>query len=145
MKVVVQRVNKAKLRVGERLVSEIGHGYFVLAGIKSDDGFRNAELLAEKLAKLRVMADEEGKMNRSVGDAGGEMLVVSQFTLYGDTRGGNRPSFVEAAKGEVARPIYERLIDKLRECGVVVKTGEFGADMRIDAELDGPVTILIDL
>jgi len=144
MKVVVQRVSEAKLWVGERIVSEIGHGYLVLIGIKKDDEMGRVEMLAGKLAKLRVMSDDEGKMNRSVGDAQGEMLVVSQFTLYGDTRGGNRPSFLEAARGEEAEPIYERLVEELRGRGVKVKTGEFGADMSIEAVLDGPVTILIE-
>jgi D-tyrosyl-tRNA(Tyr) deacylase len=144
MRLVVQRVKEGRVSVGGRVVSEIGMGYFVLVGIQTGDGNKRAEILADKLLKLRVMGDESGKMNLSVGEAHGELLVVSQFTLYGDTSGGNRPSFIKAARPEVARPVYEHFVERLRGRGVRVETGEFGADMKIDVVLDGPVTILME-
>ena len=157
MKLVVQRVSRAKLTVGKELISEIGPGYFVLLGITNGDTEKEADFLAEKLAKLRVMSDNEarspslrlgvsgrGKMNKSVTDVGGEMLVVSQFTLYADTTGGNRPSFLAAARPEVAEPLYDYFVKKLESLGIRVKTGEFGADMKIDTSLDGPVTIVVE-
>jgi len=157
MKLVVQRVSRAKLTVGKELISEIGPGYFVLLGITNGDTEKEADFLAEKLSKLRVMSDNEarssslrsgvsgrGKMNKSVTDVGGEMLVVSQFTLYADTTGGNRPSFLAAARPEVAEPLYDYFVKKLESLGIRVKTGEFGADMKIDTSLDGPVTIVVE-
>lgn len=144
MKLVVQRVSSAKVVAGGKETSSIGKGLFVLVGVKDGDTKKDAEFLAEKLAKLRVMSDKEGKMNLTVNDVGGEMLVVSQFTLYADTSGGNRPSFIHAARPEVAEPLYEYFVDKLKAQSVKVKTGEFGEYMEVSAVLDGPVTIIME-
>jgi D-tyrosyl-tRNA(Tyr) deacylase len=130
------------VRVNGEVVGKIGRGLFVLVGIKKEDTEGTAEILAEKLVKLRVMADKAGKMNLAVGDVGAELLVVSQFTLYADTSGGNRPSFIEAALPEDARGVYEHFVTTLKALGVKVETGKFGEYMEISAELDGPVTIL---
>jgi len=147
MKLVVQRVKKAKvLRQAQdksfEVVGEIEKGLFVLVGFKKGDSEKEVELLAEKLSKLRVMSDGQDKMNLSVNDVGGKMLVVSQFTLYGDTSGGNRPSFINAEEPAKAEKLYELFILKLREKGIKVETGSFGDYMEIEAVLDGPVTIL---
>lgn len=144
MRLVVQRVLKAQLSVADKLISSIDKGYFVLVGIGNNDTQKDGDLLAEKLWKLRVMGDQNGKMNLSVGDINGEMLVVSQFTLMADTKGGNRPSFVTAARPDVAKPLYDYFIERLQALGCSVQTGVFGADMKIDATLDGPVTILLE-
>ena len=122
MRLIIQRVTKGKVSVKGKVVSEIENGLFVLVGIHRDDDIKRAEVLADKLTKLRVMKDESDKMNLTVGDVGGAMLVVSQFTLYGDTSGGNRPSFIDAARPEVARPIYERFVERLKNNGVMVGT-----------------------
>lgn len=122
--------------------NEVGLGLLVLLGVGKNDFKKEAEILADKLAKLRVMADAEGKMNLSVTDIGAEVLVVSQFTLHADTKGGNRPSFINAALPDAAKEIYEHFISKLRAKGIPVKTGTFGVYMQIEAVLDGPVTIL---
>lgn len=144
MRLVVQRVSRGRVSVDKKMVSEIGSGLFVLVGVHTDDTKQQAEVLAEKLVKLRVMPDATGKMNLAVADVTGSMLVVSQFTLYADTSGGNRPSFIKAARPEVARPIYEHLIERLRNKGITVQTGQFGEYMEISVELDGPVTIIIE-
>lgn len=137
MRLVVQRVKTAK--VGQ---AKIGPGLLVLLGVGKKDSLKEAEDLADKLIKLRVMADKEGKMNLSVSDAGGEILVISQFTLHADTSGGNRPSFISAASPKAAREIYEHFVAVLHAKGVPLKTGTFGNYMEISAVLDGPVTIL---
>lgn len=144
MKLVVQRVKKAKVTVlpDQKVVGEIGEGLFVLVGVRKGDELKDAETLADKLVKLRVMKDKEDKMNLSAKDVSGKFLVVSQFTLNADTSGGNRPSFVNAAAPEDAKKIYEHFLAKLREKGAEVETGEFGAYMNIDCVLDGPVTII---
>lgn len=146
MKLVIQRVKEAKvLTVSDnKTVGEIGEGFFVLVGFKKGDSQKDVEILADKLSKLRVMSDPQEKMNLSVRDIGGSMLVVSQFTLYADTKGGNRPSFINAEDPEKAKKLYEYFIGKLREKGIEVETGSFGDYMKIDAVLDGPVTILFD-
>ncbi len=144
MRLVIQRVKKATVKVKGRVVGNIGRGYLVLVGIKKSDGRSEAELLAEKLSKLRVMADENDKMNLSIKEAGGEILVVSQFTLYADTSGGNRPSFIEAADPKLARDVYEYFIYKLKEKEIRIETGSFGDYMEISALLDGPVTINLE-
>jgi len=146
MKLVVQRVKKAEVtRVNEKkVVGEIGIGLFVLVGFKKGDTKETVESLADKLSKLRVMSDKEDKMNLSVRDVGGKMLVVSQFTLYADTKGGNRPSFINAEDPDKARQLYELFIAKLREKNVEVETGSFGDYMEIEAVLDGPVTIIYE-
>ncbi len=144
MKLVVQRVREARVEKVEdkKVVGQIGLGLFVLVGFKKGDSEKEAEALAEKLAKLRVMADKEEKMNLSVKDVGGKLLVVSQFTLYADTSGGNRPSFIEAEDPQKAQKLYEFFVQKLRSLGLEVETGSFGDYMKIEAVLDGPVTIL---
>lgn len=124
-------------------VGKIGNGLFVLVGVKKDDRKKEAEILAEKLAKLRIMADKAGKMNLSVRDVDASILAVSQFTLYGDTSRGNRPSFVKAANPKLAQEIYEHFVAQLKEKGIKVETGRFGDYMEISALLDGPVTIII--
>lgn len=145
MRLVIQRVKKAKVIVKEtgKIAGQIGPGLFVLVGIKKADTVKDAEDLADKLFKLRVMADKEGKMNLSILDVGGEFLLVSQFTLYADTSGGNRPSFINVAQPDEAKKIYEHLVFRLREKGAKVETGSFGDYMEIETELDGPVTILL--
>lgn len=147
MKLLVQRVKKAKVinKKTGRLVGEIGKGLFVLVGIKKGDTPKEAKYLAEKLAKLRVMADEKGKMNLSVKDISGEILVVSQFTLYGDTKGQNRPSFVKAANSKEAEPVYNQFIENLKSLCPKVQTGSFGDYMQTEVSLDGPVTIELEI
>lgn len=144
MKLITQRVNKAKvIRVDDqKILGEIGLGLFILVGFKKGDGEKDVEILAEKISKLRVMKDGEKKMNLSAKDVDGSVLVVSQFTLYADTNGGNRPSFIEAEEPKRAKELYELFIEKLREKGIKVETGSFGDYMKIEAELDGPVTII---
>ena len=144
MKLIVQRVNKAHVSAKSEVVGRIDRGLFVLVGVKEGDSKKDAEILAEKLAKLRVIADDAGKMNLSVKDVAASVLVVSQFTLYADTSKGNRPSFIKAAKPGHAEKLYENFVDKLKEKGVKVETGSFGEYMEIDAKLDGPVTIIIE-
>lgn len=145
MKLVIQRVNKARVGVGGKMLSEIGKGLFVLIGIHMHDTMEQADILAEKLVKLRVMPDKDDKMNLAVGDLNASILVVPQFTLYADTKGANRPSFSNAASPEIAQPIYEHFVDKIRGgSGINVQTGQFGEHMDIHAELDGPVTIIIE-
>jgi len=144
MKLVVQRVEKAKvIKVDDNfVVGEIGLGLFVLVGFKKGDTEATVELLSAKLAKLRVMSDKEDKMNLSVNDVGGRMLVVSQFTLYADTKDGNRPSFINAEEPVRARKLYEFFIASLRAKNIAIETGSFGDYMKIETILDGPVTIL---
>ncbi|KKQ97238.1 D-tyrosyl-tRNA(Tyr) deacylase [Candidatus Woesebacteria bacterium RIFCSPHIGHO2_12_FULL_42_9] len=144
MRLIVQRVSQASVKVEGKVVGEIGKGYLTLVGIKKGDSKKEAELLAEKLSKLRVMADKEGKMNLSLNDLDAYVLVVSQFTLYADTSGGNRPSFINAALPEEAKKIYEHFVVKLKDFGVKVETGSFGDYMEIEAKLDGPVTITLE-
>ncbi len=143
MKLVVQRVNRASVLVKGKTVGKIGKGYLVLLGVKKGDGEKEADYLSERLAKLRVMADKNDKMNLSLKDIDGEVLVVSQFTLHADTKKGNRPSFMNAGEPKRAEELYEYFIDSLKNQEIKVETGKFGAMMRIDAELDGPVTILL--
>lgn len=143
MKAVVQRVKRTALTVNGELVSEIPFGLTVFFGVKTGDTRAQAEYLAKKIANLRIFEDENGKMNLSVKDVGGEVLFVSQFTLYGDASHGNRPSFIEAARPEEAEPLYLYAADRLRQNGVPVKLGIFGADMKIEQFNDGPVTILL--
>lgn len=145
MRAVVQRVTSASVRVEGELVGEIGRGLCVLVGATHTDTVESARRLAAKLAGLRVFADDAGAMNRSVLDVGGRVLVVSQFTLYGDAAKGRRPSFVAAAPGPVAEPLVEAVVAGLEELGVEVASGRFGADMAVALVNDGPVTILLDL
>ena len=144
MRAVVQRVTSARVTVGERETGRCARGVLVLVGISPDDGPSEAEWLADKVANLRVFSDEDGKMNLSLLDVGGEALVVSQFTLYGDARKGRRPSFIRAAQGPEAERVYEATVAALRGLGVTCGTGEFGAMMQVQLVNDGPVTILLD-
>lgn len=144
MRAVVQRVKQTALKVDGKLISEIPFGLVVFLGVKAGDTQAQADYLMKKIANLRVFEDENGKMNLSVQDVGGEVLLVSQFTLYGDTSRGNRPSFTLAARPEIAEPLYEYALSALASHGVVVKKGVFGADMQIIQHNDGPVTILYD-
>ena len=144
MKAVVQRVKQTSLRVDGALISEIPFGLTVFFGIKSGDTKAQAEYLAKKIANLRIFEDENGKMNLSIKDVGGEVLMVSQFTLYGDAAHGNRPSFTLAERPEKAEPLYNYAVECLRSYGVTVKKGVFGADMQIFQHNDGPVTILLE-
>ena len=145
MKAVVQRVKKTTLRVDGELISEIPFGLTVFLGVKTGDTEKEAAYIAKKIAGMRIFEDENGKMNLSVQDVGGEVLLVSQFTLYGDATKGNRPSFTLAARPEVAEPLYEYTIKELSSYGVTVKKGVFGADMKIEQNNDGPVTILLEI
>jgi D-aminoacyl-tRNA deacylase len=131
--------------VGDEVVGEIGAGLCVLVGVSHDDGEREADALADKLVHLRVMDDDAGVMNRSVLDAGGAVLIVSQFTLYGDTSRGRRPSWIAAARPEHAEPLIERVVERMRAAGVAVATGRFRADMQVALVNDGPVTVTLEL
>ena len=144
MKAVAQRVKKTTLKVNDELISEIPFGLTVFLGVKVGDTEKEAAYLAKKIAGLRVFEDENGKMNLSVKDVGGEVLLVSQFTLYGDASHGNRPSFTLAERPERAEPLYEYAIKTLQGLGVTVKKGVFGGDMQIEQHNDGPVTILLE-
>lgn len=144
MKVIIQRVLKSKITIDGKEEREIGKGFLVLVGITDSDTNADADFLAEKCTGLRVFEDEEGKMNVSLKDVGGELMIVSNFTLYGDCRKGKRPSFTSAARPETATLIYEYFIQKCKSFGVGVKTGEFGADMMIEPVLDGPITLVIE-
>ncbi len=145
MRAVVQRVTGAELKVNGELISEIGKGLVVFFGVTQGDAEEKADYIAKKIANLRIFEDENGKMNRSVQDENGEVLFVSQFTLYGDASHGNRPSFTAAARGEVAEPLYDYAARALSSFGVPVKKGVFGADMKILQHNDGPVTILLEI
>ncbi len=144
MRVVLQRVARANVAVGGRVIGRIDHGLLLLAGFTSADAEDSLVWMADKVLGLRIFADEQGKMNRSVADVDGGLLVVSQFTLYGDTRKGRRPSFVEAAPPEIAIPLYERFVALLRASGLRVETGEFGAMMDVELVNDGPVTLILE-
>lgn len=143
MRAVVQRVDSASVAIDGRINGQIGKGFMVLIGIDENDTEKDLEYICSKLTGLRVFEDEAGKMNRSIIDAGGAILLISQFTLYGDARHGKRPSFIRAARPEKAIPLYEKAIAKLSE-QVHVETGIFGAEMKVQLINDGPVTILLD-
>jgi len=141
---VVQRVSHGSVSIEGQVVGQIGRGLVVLLGVGDGDGEAEARLLAEKIANLRIFEDAAGKMNLSLLDIGGEALVVSQFTLYADTRRGRRPGFTDAALPDVAEPLVQRFADHLRAAGIPVATGRFGAMMLVEIHNDGPVTILLD-
>ncbi|MCY3663332.1 MAG: D-aminoacyl-tRNA deacylase [bacterium] len=145
MRALVQRVTQARVRVDGRVVGEIGPGLCCLVGVTHDDDKDSALKLAAKLWHLRILADENGHMNRSVAEVGGEILVVSQFTLYGDTRKGRRPSFVAAAAPEEAARLIDELVAELRRLGASVATGSFGAEMKVELTNDGPVTLMLEV
>ena len=146
MRAVVQRVSEARVRVDDRIVGEIGAGLLVLLGVGKDDGPEDVKYLAGKIPNLRIFKGDDGKdIDRSVIDIGGSVLVVSQFTLFGDARGQRRPSFIDAAPPERARGLYEELVRQLRAASVPVATGEFQAMMRVELVNDGPVTLMLEL
>lgn len=146
MRVIIQRVKKATVldKDKKEIVGSINEGLLILLGIKKGDSQKEAEYLAEKISKLRIMSDKNGKMNLSIKDVKGEMLAVSQFTLYGDTKGQNRPSFINAEEPQKARKLYDYFIKALEEREIEVEKGSFGNYMEITSVLDGPVTIIID-
>ena len=144
MRAVIQRVERASVSVEGEIRGQIGAGFLVLIGVEEGDGDADFRYIAEKVPNLRVFEDEQGKMNRSLLDVGGELLAVSQFTLLGDARGGRRPSFITAARPETADPMYERLVADWRARGIRVETGVFGAHMKVALVNDGPVTILLE-
>ena len=144
MRAVVQRVSEARVRSEGRLLGSIGPGLLVLLGVTHDDSEAEAVRLAGKISRLRIFADEAGRMNLALNAVGGELLVVSQFTLFADVRSGNRPGYSLAARPETAIPLYERFVSELRSLGFTVATGEFGADMQVELVNDGPVTLIID-
>ena len=144
MRIVLQRVAHASVTVDEKVIGKIQRGFLLLVGVTHDDAMEDMEYLVRKIVQMRIFEDEEGKLNRSIQDIGGEILSVSQFTLYADTKKGNRPSFSKAATGDVAIEMFEQFNGLLRETGVPVETGQFGADMKVELLNDGPVTILLD-
>lgn len=149
MRVLLQRVSRAEVRIRDdngasRTAGRVGHGFLVLVGFTHGDGEPELAWMADKIIGLRLFADAEGKMNLALGDVGGGLLVVSQFTLYGDAEKGRRPSFIQAARPETAIPLYERFIALLRDRGTAVATGEFGAMMDVELVNDGPVTLWLE-
>lgn len=144
MRVVLQRVSHASVTVEEKVIGQIQRGFLLLVGVTHDDAMEDMEYLVRKIIQMRIFEDEEGKLNRSIQDVGGEILSVSQFTLYADTKRGNRPSFSKAAPGDVALEMFEQFNGLLRDTGIPVETGQFGADMKVELLNDGPVTILLD-
>jgi len=144
MRVLIQRVSRAEVRVGERVTGRIGAGFLLLVGFTHSDTDAQSEWMADKIAGLRLFGDAEGKMNLALADIGGGVLVVSQFTLYGDAVKGRRPSFIDAARPELAVPLYESFVRMLRERAIPVETGEFGAMMDVELVNDGPVTLWLE-
>lgn len=145
MRAVIQRVRRASVAVNGKIIAEIQKGMVILAGVGPEDNENVILAMAQKAARLRIFEDDQGKMNLSILDVPGQAIVVSQFTLYGDTRRGNRPSFIGAAPPDTARPLIDRFAGALREQGVPTQTGEFGANMLVSIENDGPVTILLEM
>ena len=144
MRVVLQRVSSSSVSIDGRVAGAIGRGFCLLVGFTHGDTAGQVDWMAEKVAGLRLFADADGKMNLGIEEVGGAILVVSQFTLYGDAAKGRRPSFIEAARPEHAIPLYERFLTVLRERGLAVASGEFGADMHVEINNDGPVTLILD-
>lgn len=144
MRAVIQRVRRSSVTVDERVTGEIGHGLMVLLGVEEKDTEKDLDYMVDKIPNLRIFEDADGKMNLSLLDVGGELLVVSQFTLLGDARKGRRPGFTDAARPEVANAMYETLVSRIAALGVKVETGQFQAHMMVDILNDGPVTILLD-
>ena len=144
MRVVLQRVSKASVTIEGRVAGEIGRGFCLLVGFTHGDTPAQVDWMAEKVAGLRLFNDSEGKMNLGLEEGSGAVLVISQFTLYGDSAKGRRPSFIDAARPEVAIPLYERFLAALRDRGLAIAAGEFGADMKVEIHNDGPVTLILD-
>ncbi|WP_319200190.1 D-aminoacyl-tRNA deacylase [uncultured Ilyobacter sp.] len=144
MRVVAQRVSKAQVSVEGNVVGKIDKGLLIFLGITHRDNEKDAKWLVNKISGLRIFSDEDGKMNKSIEDIEGEILLISQFTLYGDARKGRRPSFIDAAKPDIAVPLYNKFIELIREKNLKVSTGEFGADMKVELLNDGPVTMIIE-
>jgi D-aminoacyl-tRNA deacylase len=144
VRVVLQRVSKAAVTIDGRVAGEIGRGFCLLAGFTHGDTAAQVDWMAEKVAGLRLFNDAEGKMNLGLDEVGGALLVISQFTLYGDGSKGRRPSFITAARPETAIPLYQRFLGALRDRGLTVAAGEFGADMKVEIHNDGPVTLILD-
>ena len=144
MRALIQRVKSGKVSVDDQAVAEIGHGLVILLGIGQNDNEEQARYLAEKIVSLRIFEDHQGKFNRSILETGGAAIVVSQFTLYADTRKGRRPSFTEAALPEIAAPLVDKFADTLRSLGVPTQQGVFGAHMQVEIANDGPVTIWLE-
>jgi len=144
MRVVLQRVKRASVEVDGYIIGKIENGILVFLGIKQNDTTEDLNYIVDKIANIRIFEDQAGKMNLSLQEINGEILIISQFTLYGDARGGRRPSYIEAARPEEAIPLYEKCILELKNKGIKVETGEFGADMQVELINDGPVTILLD-
>lgn len=144
MRVVLQRVSKASVTIAGRVAGEIGRGFCLLVGFTHGDTPAQVDWMAEKVAGLRLFSDAAGKMNLGLQEVGGAILVISQFTLYGDAAKGRRPSFIDAARPELAIPLYERFLEALRRLGLTVAAGEFGADMQVEIHNDGPVTLILD-
>lgn len=145
MRAVLQRVSEASVKVDGREIGSIGTGLLILLGVESEDGSEDVNWLCQKVSKMRIFPDSEGVMNRSIMDVGGEFLVISQFTLHASTKKGNRPSYIKSARPEIAEPLYEQFMERLwMESHLPVKSGKFGADMKVQLINDGPVTILID-
>jgi D-tyrosyl-tRNA(Tyr) deacylase len=144
MRVLVQRVSRAEVRVGDRRTGRIAVGLVLLVGLTHTDGDEQLAWMADKIVGLRIFPDDDEKMNRAIADVGGSVLVVSQFTLYGDAVKGRRPSFVDAARPEIAAPLFDRFVALLRDRGLTAETGEFGASMAVELVNDGPVTIWLE-
>jgi D-aminoacyl-tRNA deacylase len=144
MRVVLQRVSRASVIIDGQVAGQIGNGFCLLVGFTHGDTPEQVDWMAEKVAGLRLFTDSQGKMNLGLGEVGGAVLVVSQFTLYGDSAKGRRPSFIDAARPDTAIPLYERFLSALRERGLTVASGEFGADMQVEIHNDGPVTLILD-
>lgn len=145
MRIIIQRTSQAEVRIDDQVVGQIGKGFLLLVGVTDGDTQADADYLAKKVAQMRIFEDTEGKMNLSLNEVEGQILSISQFTLYADCRHGNRPSFIKAARPEVAEPLYDYFNDVLRQqYGLHVETGRFGADMKVDFINDGPVTIILD-
>ncbi|WP_032121878.1 D-aminoacyl-tRNA deacylase [Clostridium amazonitimonense] len=144
MRAVIQRVLNSSVTVEGKVISSIGTGFNILLGISKEDTIEDAKYLRDKILNLRVFEDEEGKMNKSLMEVSGEILIVSQFTLYGDCRKGRRPNFMNALSGEEAEKLYEHFISLCKECDLKVETGVFGADMKVSIENDGPVTLILE-
>ena len=144
MKLVVQRVKYASVKVDDKIVGKIDKGFMVIVGITDTDTKETCDYLADKLIKLRVFDDENDYMNYNIEKVGGSLLLISQFTLYADTSGGNRPAFINAAKPEIAEPLYKYFCEECSKKGVHVETGRFGADMKVELLNDGPVTIILE-